>query len=541
LAESIAAGGHYSSLHVNNSLQVMMTNIDNGIQMLNTNDCNCDPNPWNLACVPPDPNCGGDPGGGPGGPGGPGGNPQPPTAQPSGGIQVFDTQLGNIPLENVRVLAKRGLRRKETYTNAFGHFVTPLFFPGRTKIVLKYRNQYISVRSLRQKMIKLSLNVIKQKVGRYNPPLNNINFVVNRNSNGALFSRFDIGFMRWVAAQSVNARNVQLSQASSDQIKAFTGYRFVMYLNKNGAYDSRKPYSDMLMQSYIFQTRKPIDYIIDAVKIAAYIASKDIPGVVVTSLGLILGAQRPDAVLNYNTDPENLSSNEINQQLYRTFTEAGLYKATENDIKWKSAFKRKSKGIDAFTGMLGLTVKAAAYEIWETKLSGSNLGSIVGLVTTFVQNVIYTLQMPERDYYDMVTAYSETYGHIICNRRYSINADAIKNQYRQDVSSTATMSSHLRYLENWVPNLNFDEKRYERVGLIYDLNDSNVDIIINGAISYQDLVQGVTYKAMFSSITGKDGAINPNPELWSQFRQNVIGFYPGQSTNIINLFNAYNY
>ncbi len=550
LAESIAAGAQYSSLHPNSgSPEVLMTRENNDSQLMNMNECFCDPTPQQLQCIPPDPNCGGgDPG--PGGPGGPGGNPTPPSAQPAGGIQVFDTQLGNLPLENVRVIAKRGLRRRETYTNAQGFFVTPLHFTGRVKMHLKYRNATVSVRPLRNQLrIRLSLKVVKQHMGNYNPPLNNINFVVTRPN-----SRSSKAFGYWMAAHVINARNYQWQQGTIDKVKPSTKNRICYYLSNAGMGDATGMHFDAPMLRYI-NNGFTWDDVLDIAKIALY-AAKVYKGNAValvqgvnSLIKLVFQGQRPDIILYYNTPELNLSSNEVNQKIYASLTIAGAFEnRTKNGINdWKSYLKTTDKRLSTFfavpTGYDILKKYFGALSnpsYVESQSVFTWVGDITAIATTFATVISHiNVEMTKADHqlFVMLNGFSDYYGHILSDRRYgSINSSPIIDQKRVEVFSAGGISSHIRYSENWDPNIGADPYRLNRLGVFHDLRDNVVDNVqLNGVL---DNVSGISLEAQFNALTGSRFG---NPiDQWNEFRLKMMDDYFGQQTAIQTLFGSYN-
>lgn len=98
-------------------------------------------------------------------------------------------------------------------------------------------------------------------------------------------------------------------------------------------------------------------------------------------------------------------------------------------------------------------------------------------------------------------------------------------------------------LENRQPNLPIDLKQLERLGLYHDLEDLNADEVQPFDFTPRwrfDLVQQVSPKSMFYSITGSGGNLQwYSPETYLHFADNVKIQYPAQLTNLNNLFIAY--
>jgi hypothetical protein len=337
-------------------------------------------------------------------------------------------------------------------------------------------------------------------------------------------------------------------------------FRLNVYLQKYGAEYFSGPQAELLMQNYIWRKREGLDWLLEAGILALYYFSNDVVGFTVTLIGNVLGSQKPDIMYSYNTHPDNpslalqnLSSNEVKQKFYDVYTQAGILKATNNNVKWKNYYKQQSKMIDAGAGALGATVKNAfkQYKILQFKLPGasevspaaSNWISISTLALTLFQQIIYSINQPDRQYFEMVNGFSEYYGHRMCAIRYGSLSDPIYDQKRMLVTSSGGQSSHAILLENWQPNLPIDLKQLERLGLYHDLEDNNVDEIqpFDFITRWRDdLVQQVIPKSMFYSITGSGGNLQwYSPETYLHFADNVKIQFPAQLTNLNNLFIAY--
>ena len=480
---------------------------------------------------------------------------------PRGRIRVLDTQLGICePVADVKIRTKNWFKIRNTRTDVAGNFYINKRYANRVKINVIFRNDEVSVRPMRNKLgIRLSLFPITYTLGVFTTAcsMNTVDKVFERTND-----KLSKGFEAWLACNAINSRKEQIAFAENpaEGLKALKDFRLNIYLQKYGAEYFSGPQAELLMQNYLWRNREPIDWIIETGKLALYYFSNDAVGLIVTLLNNVLGTQKPDIVYSYNTHPDNpslslqnLSSNEVKQKFYDVYTQAGILKATDNNVKWKNYFKLRTKMIDAGAGALGTTVKNAfkEYHIKLFKLPGAsdvgptmaNWSSIVSLTTTLLQQVIYSVNQPDRQYFEMVNGFSEYYAHRMCATRYGASSDAIYNQKRLIVNSAGGQSSHAILLENWQPNLPIDLKQFERLGLYNDLQDSNIDEVqpFNLPIRWRDdLVQNVTSKAMFYSITGSGGNLQWfSPETYLHFADNVKSQYPAQLTNLNNSFIAY--
>ncbi|MBY0477799.1 MAG: hypothetical protein K2Q24_09155 [Chitinophagaceae bacterium] len=548
LAESIAAGAQYSSYRINNTEPaIMMTRIENNSQLVNQNNCECFPNPENLDCIPPDPDCIIPP------PPPPPGGWQPPTPgpapanTPSGYIRYQDN-VANIdrPLRGVEVIAKRGRKTARAYTDNNGFFVMGRNFPGPVKIIIKYRtSSTVNVKPLRlQSRIRLSLLTVRQRYGgTYGVGvMNQLNIRVSENSN--INSR---GHMYWLASHALDARYQQELIASTlREVKHFSGHRLVVYLSRWGIKLGREPMTDLTLSNYIAKNRSGVDYLIITGKIAMYAAMQKVGSLAATLLGLVFDGQKPDIIYNYNTNWVNQRSNITHQKLFEVYLECGVLKGTTNELKWKHYFKAKEKWIDLGSGLINAEGMYNLNEyLKKEKLPENSAFTDWTTYTTIATNLglslYYSLTAPERSFFHITKGFSIYYSHILCDRWYIGTNNSVKDQYGNWVNSSNSNTGHQIFLENWRPNVQVDLFKYERVGIFNDLNDANSDPVFGSFNPVVfDQVQGTKISDMFKSITAPDG-IPPYTatETWPEFKSKILYYNPSYATQINQLFSAY--
>ena len=298
------------------------------------------------------------------------------------------------------------------------------------------------------------------------------------------------------------------------------------------------------------------DWIFEAAKFAVYAAAQDWVSASAQFIENVLSTQKPDIVFFYKTLDDNLSSNEINQQFYAAFAKCGTFKAVNENPqssingKWKYYFKVKDKMLDFAVGVNGAALKSALKDLGMLKflysnntwlINGTNISyaSVINLSLTVVAGLYYHLTQPERDFYDMVEGFGEYYGHYLADRKYGTQADAILDQQRKSVFS-GTSSSHKIYLETWNPNEQMDDKKDTRVGLFNDLEDPLLPLEIIPLTQITDQVSVI--KASFSQkgIAGYAPSVFQSPERWYMLQANVDAAVPGQTSQLNQLFQAYN-
>lgn len=545
LAESIAAGGHYNSYQINNGEpDIMMTRIENNARLINENNCECFPNPENLACIPPDPNCYI-----PQPPTPPGGW-QPPTSgpapenTPSGYIRYQDN-AANIdrPLRGVEIIAKRGRKSAKAYTDNNGFFVMGRNFPGPVKIIIKYRTQStINVKPLRlQNKIRLSLLTVRQRVnGAFGiNVMNQLNIRVT--TNGNINSR---SHLYWLASHALFGRyHQQIIASTSQEIKHFSGHRFLIYLQRWGNFLGRQPRAELIMENYLFKNRSIFDWGAEFAKVIMYLAQKKAGSALFTIISNVLASQRPDIIYNYNTPFTNQRSNIIHQNFFSQFNQCGVLKATNDHIKWKSYFKARVKEFDLGIGVVSYVPVSMFNKYLETGVFPSapaepDWSTYAAISLSMIQYVYHTLSEPEQSFFEMTKGYGEYYAHTMCNTLYLGTNNSFKNQFGLWIISNGSLTSHKIFLDTWVPNLPIDYYRFDRIGLFEDLNNP-IGGFVPGT-NIPDLVANTKNKDMFNSIAAPLSLPPYTPtESWIDFREKVRFNNNPFSNQIVSLFQAY--
>ncbi|TAD84211.1 MAG: hypothetical protein EAY75_13530 [Bacteroidetes bacterium] len=131
--------------------------------------------------------------------------------------------------------------------------------------------------------------------------------------------------------------------------------------------------------------------------------------------------------------------------------------------------------------------------------------------------------------------FASFYGHMLADRKYGVLADAILDQKRDEIASSATESAHRRYLEAWKPDVSEDAMLSMKTGLFYDLWDSNQDIVVDQRDP--DNVSGLTLENQFKAYKGD--FLYGSANQWWHMRDNIQVPYPSQTTAITYLFQTY--
>ena len=552
LAESIAAGGNYSSYHPNaGGGEVLMTREDNGEQLMNANHCDCYPDRPDLSGLPCYTNIeiceggggGGNPGGTPPGNPQPPGNPVPPSSIPQGNVVVWDTQLSQyLPVQSVRIRVKRGLRgvgkRNYFYTDANGNFVSQLGFSGSFKLNIKFKNATVSVRAVRAYRIKMSLNGVVDNRGKHQ--LNtNLHLQINRplNINNKSFSY-------WTAANIINGIHTYTLYTAQEQIPHYNKWRLNFFITKNNEYYEQEAFV-MAPMKRAYKKGFGVDDFLNLAKFAAYTAKAikskgtNVPAIVnaiYAAQAIIFQANHPDVILGYNTSYDNLSSNGIKQKIYEGLANGSLFMKTPK-IYWKAYGEAGNKITEsAFSaGQYALYAAAGIGDFQSSYPTMISMASNIGLL------VYYSVNLPNREMWQIFSGWASYYGNFIVSREYPNQLSApIKNQMRELVFSNSVATSHMINIEAWNPKIEGDVFHKTRKGIFNDIIDGAVEPPNNNV---NDNFPGISNKNLYEIIAGSHPS-TPNPGVSAQsflilsVRLQVL--VPSQTATITALFNSYN-
>ncbi len=132
----------------------------------------------------------------------------------------------------------------------------------------------MSVRPLRNIFrIRLSLKVLSQNLGRYNFPLNTINYTIQKNPN-----KDTKQFEYWLGAHAIHSYNYFAQQSQVDDVKRMTGHRLFIYLQNIVMKITEGLKLILTMQNYIFKKRGPGDWLFEAGKMTLYLVKQNYVG-----------------------------------------------------------------------------------------------------------------------------------------------------------------------------------------------------------------------------------------------------------------------
>ena len=132
-----------------------------------------------------------------------GGNPsiQQHRFRPEGDIFVQNTQLGNVPVRNVKVTTRRWFDIDQTFTNNNGHFRSQNTYGGRIFVALEFKNQHSKIRGIRGFRVWQIANCVDVAVGEFRGrDMEAVNFLIDNDPNDVLSDQKRL----WMAAQTCN-------------------------------------------------------------------------------------------------------------------------------------------------------------------------------------------------------------------------------------------------------------------------------------------------------------------------------------------------
>jgi hypothetical protein len=229
------------------------------------------------------------------------------------------------------------------------------------------------------------------------------------------------------------------------------------------------------------------------------------------------------------------------------YNNAGLLKARPNKSDWKKYLKKDSKilsGIIASYNVFSFvkTAKKSGFinSILKDKWFDLEVptGSIISAGFSLFQSIATFIGAADEEMFEMYGGFSEAYANVLTDRRYGVLADPVIDNDLNEKGSNGGIGSHLVYIENWKSINNVVQVGTERKsGLFFDLIDNNKDLV-NNVQGQFDVVSALTWSNLSKAGLGISGA-NNSPELFSHWRQNLVGIYPQQTSGINSLFTWY--
>lgn len=369
--------------------------------------------------------------------------PQPsPTRQPAGTVLVFDNNRNaNVPVRNIRVIAKNFLKVEKTFTDNQGRYFINKEF-RKVNILVRTKNNQASIRSLRRARLWQMQLPVEVHFGKFRGALNNIQHIIGFNQDAR-----SSGARHWAAVSVHN--NVQEYYDHAAQLGMGTPPSRIKVLLTNWRLQGASGAAPMFAKRYY----------------------RELPEVFVTTF--IIG--NLNAVVGGLNAIVNVLRKEVDVTIgYNLFNRWGADRTAVSDEVGEIAFHELAH--------------AAHY---------NKVGSAWwnDLVNAEINQMLYSSNPPygtgDAGATSQIIALGESWayhmGHFLSDRKYAANSSQMFNQgfwYRNgDIVSGGTvvavtgLNAHVNLLEDFSPRRTDDRDRWIPQGLYYDLIDNRNDLL----------------------------------------------------------------
>ncbi|RDC58841.1 hypothetical protein AHMF7616_05275 [Adhaeribacter pallidiroseus] len=413
--------------------------------------------------------------------------PPSPAVSTIGKINVQDTQLGVQGLQKLRVVAKRWFKIERMYTNSTGNFTSTAKFRNKVKVILKFKNENASIRSIRGVRFWQVISSVKKVLGKFSgSQINNIpayTFVRNNDVN-SLQTR------DWVAATTHNAvqqyRSLIIAQGTSAPP---AGLRILISnwgsLGGTGA----APLFGIRFWDGL-ETAFVNNFIASAVNPVA--------GGFNTMVGYL--KRQIDVVYNYNvSDYTKINSDLVVETIFHELSHTALYTQAGN--------------------------------LWYTAAVDATINEIISATVSSSPNPYGRGNTSSSPIIALNEGWASHYGQFLADARYGTNSSCVRVQdYQTSTCSNGTIRPHIAALEAFNPLLPDDPFKWIPRGLFQDLIDNTP-----GEITVNDQVSLYTNLQLINAI---DSEIR-SPQL---YRERLLSENSNnQATQVRDLFRQYGY
>lgn len=410
--------------------------------------------------------------------------PPPPAFIPHGMLKVFDTQSPANPpaVRLIRVVARRWFKIQRTYTDDNGNFQVTKHFRNKVKLLVKFKNQFASIRGVRGVRVWQMFFPVKQKIGVYSgSSINSVDFTFPQTQHvQSVQNRY------WAAATTLNAVQEHRDYASQFGFSAApTGLN--IYLTNWGL--TRGLASTPLFNKRFIRDL-PLSYINTIlVGRVAFTAGG------IASLLAVYARENVDMAVDYHM--ARFTSDHLKETVYHEMSHASHY--NQVGTGWYSDF-----------------VNAELAEI-EANLGGQF--SPYGTGNTSHSPIIA-----------LGEAWGYHMGHFLADQRYGLNASC---QFEQEggvefCSNGGVNHAHIDVLEQFDPNLADDPFHWIPKGLMLDMMDNTpFETVVN------DQVSGYTIGQLFNGLQSDISSLQ-------QYRDRLLQ-QNGNDPQVLLLFSQYHY
>ncbi len=419
-----------------------------------------------------------------------------PVSVPAGRIMVFDTQLDVAgaataqPVRTLRVVAKRWFKIDRSFTDANGNFRVTKNFRRKVKLIVKFKNQFSVIRSIRGARLWQMLLPIEKQIGVYTAStVNNVSHIFQTSTDPSSKT-----MRNWAAATTLNGVQEHRDYSTALGFSAAPTGLNIYVTNYNSAG------STPLFFKRQIQT-VPIPFINTMmVNNNAVIAGGT------AALATVLSRANADMTIGYKVN--GITSDALKETVYHEMSHASHYTR-------------------AGAALYANFVNAELNEIMLTAAGSGN--SPYGSGTDSNSPII---ALGEGWAYFM--------GHFLTDRRYTTFCSKVAGQGITYSNNTPVngLSSHLNLLEDFDPiNRRLaDPFWWIPQGLMYDLIDNRNDI--NGSpqrVLLNDIVTEYTIQQLSNALQG-------DISRWQDYRVRLLTQNNNnQATGVNTIFQFYGY
>ena len=384
-------------------------------------------------------------------------------AVPAGNITVTDNNLNITPgVRNVRIIAKRWFKIERSYTDNVGHFLFTKRFKHKVKLVVKFKNDFCNIRSIRGVRLWQSLYVARKTIGVYSGNKSNIpyNFPISPNSTNARGNSF------WTAATVINTVQEQRDYSVTYAFSA-PPMGLNIYITNWGSFEG-------LASTPLFGKRfqNIFSSFVNTFLVHNVTNATPLVGFYVSFFTTIFRVRLDIAIDYHRGTMAAFTSDYIKGTLYHELCHASQYTQVGNG--------------------------------WYTNFVNAELNQIVahpGKNDPFNPYGIST--SPDAPLIALGEAWGYHMGHFLADQRYGLSSAEADEQgigYLNN-NPVAGLSSHLNLLEDFDPSRTGDPFWWIPKGLMYDLMDArNDNSVAFPRVLLNDIVSGYTVAQLFNAL-----------------------------------------
>lgn len=413
---------------------------------------------------------------------------------PSGRIQLRKkllTDNGVMPIADLRVVIRRGLKVERLQTNAWGEFFGKKYFRNKYTILARFTNNQAQVSRSRPRRIFEQFFPVKVNFGKWDHLNRMHQFVIEHPGQAG-----NIAASYWCAGMVIVSLKQFHEYSATDGITAPPKGLHIMLSSKKSSGHGN---TYMLQEIMEDNTAKIIAG--EAILVAVASTLNPVTGLAILATTAFLSRRAPDITYGYGGDPSFLQTDRYAELVMHELAHAGHYQKT-GAVWW------------------------ARFGVAEATNEGE--GSYGQCCTKYAPVIA------------LAESWAYSLGHLYADRSYGLQSTAFPEQGWIDeqrniitFSNQKGVSSHIYFLEAFDPRKADDPNRWVPKGLIYDLLDGEGELF--PASRVVDEVSGFSLRQV-------SGQLGKEIHDIHQLRDRLIAVYgQGKEAGIRRLFMQYGY